>query len=91
LALPHVEARSCNGAVALWYIRAHEQVDGSWACGWAGVDFGTLTNEVTLLGFLVALTTALGGRELFEIHLYRRNGRTDFLQASDPALDDTSA
>lgn len=73
--------------MALWYIRAHEQVDGSWVCGWAGVDFGTLTNEVTLLGFLVALTTALGGRELFEIHLYRRNGRTDLLQAADPALD----
>jgi hypothetical protein len=70
--------------MTLWYLRALEQQDGQWACRFGPEQFGTYPTLTSALQHMAEAAIALGGRELFSFHLYRRDGSFERRLGSDP-------
>jgi hypothetical protein len=72
--------------VSNWFLRAEELPDGRWTFRFGGREFGTLPDRRSALRQLVSAASALGGRDMFDFHLYGLDGSVEILHAKDSVL-----
>jgi hypothetical protein len=68
----------------LWFLRAVEQPDGRWRCRLGSQELGDQPDENAAVRHLARAATALGGRDMFDFHLYRGDGSVYLRRGTDP-------